>query len=196
MNIVRKSDNPVSTILGGVDCVCIAVLRKLKQIMILANEVIITSSDGASESTVTSSITSSDCEPSTPIRSFITDESADCVPPEVFAEAVSPILVVVPALPDALLSAAKAVTLHSTPISAIHTVKDTIKRIKIRLLSINIFLIVRPKALVISTPCSSRQNFCRRNLFRHRFCEHREAHRRNPILRHGWLSSLSYSLCF
>ena len=60
MNIVRKSDNPVSTILGGVDCVCIAVLRKLKQIMILANEVIITSSDGASESTVTSSITSSD----------------------------------------------------------------------------------------------------------------------------------------
>ena len=74
--------------------------------------------------------------------------------------------------------------------------QTTIKRIKIRLLSINIFLIVRPKALVISTPCSSRQNFCRRNLFRHRFCEHREAHRRNPVLRHGWLSSLSYSLCF
>jgi len=47
-----KSDNPVSTILGGVDCVCIAVLRKLKQIMILANEVIITSSDGQQVSAI------------------------------------------------------------------------------------------------------------------------------------------------
>ena len=57
MNMVRNSDKPVSTIFGGVDCVCIADRRKLKQMIILANEVIITSSDGASESTVTSSIT-------------------------------------------------------------------------------------------------------------------------------------------
>ena len=175
MNIVRNSDSPVSTILGGVDCVCIAVLKKLKQIIILANDVIITRSDGASDSTVTSSMTSSDCEPSTPIRSFITEEPADSVPPDEAADALPDVAADAAALPAALLSVANAVTLQSTPISATHTVKDTIKRINIRLLSINIFLSARPKAFVISTPCSSHQNFRYRYSRCHRFYEHPES---------------------
>jgi hypothetical protein len=94
--------------------------------MILPKEVIITRSDGASDRMVTKRITSSGCEPSTPIRSFITEESSVTV-----------------WLPDGVspgFSAAEAVSEQAQTMRIIETIKDTIKRMKIRLLSYMVFL--------------------------------------------------------
>ena len=74
MNIVRKRARPVSTIFGGVFCVCIALRRNPSTITIRAKQVIIMSIDGSSAIKVNRMMISNGCDASTPMTSCKTDD--------------------------------------------------------------------------------------------------------------------------
>ena len=73
MNIVKNSARPVSTIFGGVFCVCIAERRNPSTITIRAKHVIIIIIDGNSAISVIKMIISNGCDASTPITCCKTD---------------------------------------------------------------------------------------------------------------------------